>query len=149
MSGIYLTIWDEAQTGLLSATKTGWPHVTLAHTGKHLSRNELVELSHRCFAEWALREITLVKAYVNSFEESKGSIRHDVLIELAASDAALVVATRQVYLAINSKAARFTMRVPHVPHSTHLSIGDAQIVAAQLNAAALPRAVRVTGVTID
>jgi len=149
MSGIYLTVWDKAQPGLLSATKGGWPHVTLAYSGKHLSRSELVELSHRCFADWALGELTLVGARVNSFEKTPGIMRHDVLLDLAASDAAAIRGTRQMYLSHNSKSANFVMREPHVTHSIHSTLVDAQAMVDHLNATSLPRVVRVTGVAID
>jgi len=41
MSGIYLTVWEDTSTRLLNPTKGGYPHVTVAYTGKSVGRKEL------------------------------------------------------------------------------------------------------------
>lgn len=48
MSGIYLIVWDTTlgvNSKALLPTKGGWPHLTLAYTGKLVDAKELRELA--------------------------------------------------------------------------------------------------------
>jgi|WetSurMetagenome_2_1015567.scaffolds.fasta_scaffold00074_43 hypothetical protein len=152
MSGVYLTLWDEAQrhnSPVLKPTKGGWPHITLAWTGKELDPGELGQLATRCFSEWTLRPVTLNRAIVTSFEEPQGVMQHRVLITLHDQDADAVRATRGRYLAPYHNSDRFAMRDPHISHSIHMTLADAQNTARLLNEEFLPYVVKVTGVCIN
>jgi hypothetical protein len=151
MSGIYLVSWDTIcrhQSPVLAATKGGWPHITLAHTADLLPPEDLIRVAQNCLTDWSLKTVTLWLARVNSFEESPGVWRHDVLIDLSEEDSKCVEQTRATYLRPYTHSDKFTMRVPHITHSTHASLPSAQDSAATLNTEVLPYRVTVTGVTI-
>lgn len=152
MSGVYLTLWDEAQrhtSPVLKPTKGGWPHITLAWTGKALDPIELTQIAANCFAEWTLRPVTLNRAIVTSFEEPQGVMQHRVLIALRDEDADAVRATRSRHLAPYHNSDQFAMRDPHISHSIHMTLADAQGTARMLNEDILPYMVKVTGVAIN
>jgi len=112
-----------------------------------VSRDELTGIASAPLAQTACTHITLTKAYVNSFEQTDGTIRHDVLI--GAEEPVAVEALRSAHFRTRSDASNFNMQPVHVTHSTsHESAGAAERVARDLNAS-LPRSVMITGVTID
>jgi hypothetical protein len=45
MSGLYLIVWEEQINNVLSVTKGGWPHITVAYTNKAYDREELCNFS--------------------------------------------------------------------------------------------------------
>lgn len=100
MSGVYLIIWDnqlKEKCPVLSTTKGGYPHITLAYTGNHLSKEELCKTSNNIFEKVVLNPIKLTRAYVNSFKvKETGQMRHDVLMEVA--EAHEITVLRDVYL---------------------------------------------------
>jgi hypothetical protein len=152
MSGVYLIVWDEAlgaQSNVLQPTKGGWPHLTLAWTGKHLPREILVTIAGLCFPYWAMRTIVLTKAYVNSFQENGGAMRHDVLLEVSADIVDDIEKTRESYLKPHDHSEQFAMRKPHITHSIHATAEDAQVIVERLNELSMPYRVAVTGVSID
>lgn len=151
MSGIYFTVWDDDrkdESVVLRPTTSGWPHLTLAYTGKILGRPDLVKIAVNCFDTWALKSIAIVAASVSSWETSPGQIRHDVLLEIADVDAEAIERTRDTYLKCYAYWEQFTMRKPHITHSTHMLLKDAEAEAKLLNDIYLPYRVAVTGVTI-
>ncbi len=151
MSGIYLVVWDERnkdKSQVLRTTKGGYPHVTVAYTGKELSLPCLQLLAASMISEWVLKTLTLTSAVVNSFEDTPGHVRHDVLLLTNKSEE--IEHTRQTFLRANyPNHERFSMIKPHVTYGIYESKEDAKMIAELLNATRLPYEVVVTGVTID
>lgn len=150
MSGIYLVVWDNKNkhnTPLLKPTKGGWPHMTLAYTGKHLSREQLVGVAADVFPHWAGKLLTLCRAYVNSFEDRPGHTRHDVLLEVEEVDEVEESRTWSLRSSFRNYLA-FSMNDPHVTHGVYETLEEAKEVAGKLSEM-LPYQVEVTGVTID
>jgi hypothetical protein len=150
MSGIFLIVWndtDKDKCAVLKPTKGGYPHITVAYTGKNLSQEALVSLSTEIFSEWALKNVTLKRAYVNSFKPENGPTRHDVLIEIGEMQA--VEDTRTRYLRGLSNHNKFSMNAPHVTHAIYSDLAEAENTVEQLNKFCLPLIVHVTGVSID
>lgn len=151
MSGIFIVVWDEKQqdkSDVLRTTVGGYPHMTLAYTGTHLSRDFLVGTARDVLAEWAGRTLTLTEAYANSFEKEPGVMRHDVLMRVQQTEA--VEMSRLNHLRKHyGNADKFSMNEPHVTHGTgYASREEAERVAAQINRL-LPYDVLVIGVTIN
>ncbi len=151
MSGIYLIVWDKGNRPhwgkILQPTKAGWPHVTLAYTGKHLNREELIQIATDVSPEWTLKHVTLTKAFVYSFENLPGHFRHDVLVEI--EECKQIEESRQKF--IRDKFAyhsNFAMSIPHVTISIFENIKDAESRAAEVNEL-LPHRILVTGVTVS
>lgn len=144
MSGVYLIVWDKKNrenSQVLRPTRGGWPHITIAYTGKELSRNELNSVAKSLLDEWMLKPITLTRAYVNRFEDKPGHVRHDVLLEVAESNE--IEAIRETHF------KQFTTHKPHVTRGIFDYHNDAVALASILNERFLPYEVAVTGVTID
>ncbi len=149
MSGIYLIVWDESNVNwrqFIQPTKGGWPHLTLAYTGKHLNKEELIQMANDALKEWVLKRVTLTRAYVNSFEDRPGHIRHDVLIAIKESEQ--IEETRRLLFLNNSKKDLFYMGEPHVTIGICESEKEARLRATEVNNL-LPHRILVTGVTID
>ena len=151
MSGIYLTVWDDVHDfdRVLKPTKGGWPHITLAWTGKNLSREELKTVAKEAMDYWALRPVTLSRARVNTFfHEGEGKHRHDVL--LIVDEAKEIEASRDVLLrtAFPARQEKFNMMEPHVTAKICWSEEEAEKECDRLNEI-LPLTVEVNGVTID
>jgi hypothetical protein len=153
MSGIFLVVWDTIRNHLspvLHTTKGGYPHVTIAYTGKEVSVTSLKEVAAQIFSEWCLENITLARAEVNSFEDRAGHMRHDVLFILSAENQTEIEETREVFLKKKfANHTQFFMRTPHVTYGIYEERGEAEKVAQELNVRYLPYSVVVTGVTID
>lgn len=153
MSGIYLVVWDNVnkdKSPVLKSTKGGYPHITVAYTGKELKRDALIRTSSEVYATWALQKVTLSHAKVNSFEDRPGHMRHDVLLMLDAKYAIDIEITRTLSIRERYDGwAKFAMREPHVTHAIYESEAEAHAAAKMLNEAHLPLEVVVTGVTID
>lgn len=151
MSGIYLVLWDPAhkhQSPVLHSTRGGYPHLTVAYTGKELSVASLKQVATNVFAKWALDIIILEKAVVFSFEDRTGQMRHDVII--MTKEREKIEETRELYLKQPfANHQQFTMRVPHVTFGAFETAADAEKAAWSLNHTYLPYGVVVTGVTID
>ena len=97
--------------------------------------------------EWALKPITLTRAYRNSFEVKPGVMRHDVLVEI--KEVAEVDASRENLLRSRyPDHDKFFMRDPHVTYKICDTTEEAEAICEALNVI-LPYAVTVTGVTID
>nr|QBK85916.1 MAG: 2'-5' RNA ligase superfamily protein [Marseillevirus LCMAC101] len=149
MSGIYLIVWDEGneQWGrILQPTKGGWPHLTLAYTGKHLNREELIPMANDALQEWALKPMTLKFAYVNSFGDRPGHVRHDVLIGI--KECKQIEETRKKLFFEHEKKDLFFMREPHVTIGIYENVEEAQLRATEVNKL-LPYQILITGVTVD
>lgn len=96
---------------------------------------------------WALRRITLTRAYVNSFTDRKGRERHDVLMEV--EEAADVEYARQAHLRAKFKNhSEFSMNKPRVTHAIFGTRQEAEAAAIACNEF-LPRKVEIVGVTIE
>lgn len=146
MSGIYLVVWDTYLKDLsfvLQPTKGGWPHITVAYTGDKYGRIELLFLAQMALDEFALDDVRLTEAYVNSFEDKPGHMRHDVLVPVAPEDAARVEKFRERF---DSKKSYFGK--PHVTYQICETRSEAERVRDKVNQY-LPRVVCITGVTID
>lgn len=153
MSGIFLTVWDQErkhESPVLRPTKGGWPHITLAYTGKHLDKAALVATATQVMQAWMLETVFLTEARVNSFEDRPGHTRHDVLI--ATNRVEDMEQLRQTYLRDVYPAevhAKFNMRPLHVTYGIYEDRAEAERAAERLNREVLPYSVAVTGVTID
>lgn len=150
MSGIYLIVWDEQEKDetVLKTTKGGYPHITVAYTGNELSILDLKETASNVFSQWALENITLTRAYTNSFQDGSGRMRHDVRLSLNRHEE--IEETRRVHL--KDKYAnhdKFVMRTPHVTYGIYEELYIAERVVEILNKTFLPSVVVITGVTID
>lgn len=151
MSGIYLTVWDDVKQfdRVLNPTKGGWPHITLAWTGKNLTVEELKQVAQQALDHWAMKPVTLERAKVNTFfHEGEGKNRHDVLLVVKEVDE--VEATRDVLLrtAFPNRQAKFNMMEPHVTAKICWTEEEAQTECDRINEL-LPLTVEVNGVTID
>lgn len=158
MTGIYLIVWDETQkerSPLLRSTKGGYPHLTLAHTGKEISAESLKNVAAQILFEWSLKPIIFQRAEVNSFEDRPGHTRHDVLLIADDATKSAIEESRDLYLRASfANHDRFTMRIPHVTYGIYEERGEAERVARELNEIYLIQGgggygVVVTGVTID
>lgn len=153
MSGIYLTVWDNEkkhESPVLCPTKGGWPHITLAYTGNHLTKGELVATATQVLQAWMLETVFLTEARVNSFQDRPGHTSHDVL--MATNRVEDLEQLRQTYLrdAYPPEVhGQFNMRPLHVTYGIYEDRAEAERVADRLNREVLPYSVAVTGVTID
>jgi hypothetical protein len=60
MSGIFLIVWCEQnkeESKALQTTKGGYPHITLAYTGKNLSKEDLLDVGSKIFRNLALKSL--------------------------------------------------------------------------------------------
>jgi hypothetical protein len=151
MSGIYLTVWDDVKQfdRVLKPTKGGWPHITLAWTGKNLTAPELTTVAKEALNYWVLHPITLSHARVNTFfHEGEGKERHDVL--LIVEEKKEVETSRDVLLrtAFPARQHKFNMMEPHVTAAILWSKEEAEAALAEISEH-LPLTVEVNGVTID
>lgn len=151
MSGLYLTVWDDHKPfdRVLQPTKGGWPHITLAYTGKHVSVDDLKTFSTKMVDHWVMQEITLDKAYVNSFQYDSGEWRHDCLLQVDAETFDKVKQYREEILKKEfQNSEKFSMNDPHVTAGIYSSAEEAKIHVDRLNNI-LPIKVTITGITID
>ena len=150
MSGIFLIVWDgehEDKTKVLKTTKGGYPHITLAYTGKHVPFHQLIKTSTDVFNALALQMFTLTRAYVNSFTDAKGNMRHDVLLQVEEKD--MIENARTQWLRnVYANSESFSMHNPHVTYGIYETQDEAQAVCGAL-VNYLPQKVQITGVTID
>jgi hypothetical protein len=144
MSGIYLTVWEDTSTRLLNPTKGGYPHVTVAYTGKSVSRKELIILSKDIFESTVLKELTITAGYVNSFVEADGRDRHDVLLSLSSEDEKIVENCRKAL----SCHKGIYMGKPHITAKICTTKTEAKIYLEQF-LKHVPFRVSITGITID
>ena len=94
--------------------------------------------------------VTLMQAYITSFTDDKtGVAQHRVLLSVSAEDALAVEATRDLYIRIHGNSDKVALRTPHVSHSIHSTLVEAEEAARLLNVDILPYTVKVTGVAID
>lgn len=153
MSGIFVTVWDEKardNTELLKPTRGGWPHLTLAYTGKVLTLEEL-----RLFASLVMvhvgKPLVLRSAYVNSFplesEHHDVRLRHDVLLQVDDEDMERLRLVLK--LLFPKKHKQFNMQPLHISYRVNYpSLKEAQEEIERLNTL-LPHTVTITGVTLD
>lgn len=153
MSGIFLIVWDETlrnQSPILKPTRGGWPHITLAYTGSNLGKTALCSTAASItLATLTLgMTITITEAYVNSFENEPGHIRHDVLLRIAENE--YIEELRQTFIREKYENHKdFSMHDPHVTHAIYESQQSAKTQADYLNQIFLPYKVTLTGITID
>lgn len=148
MSGIYLTVWGSNE--LLNPTSGGWPHITLAWTGKNLQLEELKETAKLALDEWAMRRVKISHARVNKFyKESEGKYRYDVLLILDRESAERVQKTRQRLIkdVYTDRCNEFGMGEPHITTYICWTLEDANEKLAKIQHL-LPATVTVEGVTI-
>ena len=84
MSGVYLTVWDNEKpfNRVLQPTEGGWPHITVAYTGSKVTNDGLRDFAATLFDIVMQNQVTLTRAYVNSFQYDSGEWRHDCLLEV-------------------------------------------------------------------
>lgn len=153
MSGVYLIVWDDNDEfdRVLKPTRGGWPHITLAYTGKHLAEHELKIVAARAFDAWCMKKVTLDKAVVNSFHHEKTcKTRYDVLLNLSEAGVYDINASRSEFLCkpFPDRQEGFFMREPHVTAKICWTEDEAKAECDRINAL-LPITVTITGVTID
>lgn len=151
MSGIYLTLWDDNKEfyRVLKPTTGGWPHITLAYTGKNLTVEELKDTAKKAFDRWVMKKVTLSRAYVNTFHHEKsGRYRHDVLVSIKETD--IVEESRDELLRVPfaDRVEKFSMNDPHVTVKISWTVEEAEKECVKVNEL-LPLEVIVSGVTID
>jgi hypothetical protein len=152
MSGIYLIVWDADRrhaSRLLRATRGGYPHITLAHTGAYVLRGDLLRIAADALHAWALQPIVLTGARVHSFVDQHGAERHDVLMSIA--NEADIEASRDALIREpldDDTVEHCTMRQPHITAGIFSTLAQAQECALAI-APEFPYTVVVTGVTID
>lgn len=150
MSGIYLILWDDNRDrNILKATRGGWPHVTLTHTGKALPLHVLTNVANEALKKWALKKLTLVHASVSSWEDKTGHIRHDVLLSVKEINEINALRNELLTYRFPYMGIRFNTREPHVTTDTFDTVEEAFARAKLLNENFLPFPVSVTGVAID
>lgn len=153
MSGIYLDVWDGSRdhpfNAVLEGTKGGWPHITVAYTGKLLSKAILKAHCKQLFDSWVCTKVTLQRARVNTFTiERTGETRHDVLLDLHDDDAKRVEATRdELRQAHPDLHEQFSMITPHVTKRICKTRDEADALAKELNDKWLPLTVKVIGIS--
>jgi hypothetical protein len=146
MSGVFLTVWDDKcahESPVLKSTRGGYPHITLAYTGKARAIDELVDYAVHALRVFAGQDVVLVSAYINSFEDRPGHMRHDVLMELN-GDMNVLLARERAAITEAPLSGKF-----HVTHATFELWEEAQGAVEALNGCFMPYRVRVTGVTVD
>ena len=146
MSGVYLIVWDDDNQELLHTTKGGYPHITIAYTGKLLEKAKLVEIANKAMREMVMNTVTLSNVFVNSFEDKHGNMRHDVSLQVKSDG--MVEEFRQRELDVLENSSKFYMRDLHVTHSIHTDRASAEKVAKRVSKL-LPYNVTITGTTID
>jgi len=149
MSGIYLIVWDELmkeKSFVLQSTKGGYPHCTLCYTGANVSKDKLIEVSNEAMKQFSMREMTLSLAYVNSFRQDDGIMRHDVLMEVKETVPLENFRQKHIY-GLPNAGKIFTGKL-HVTHGIFGSKEEAEERVLILNEK-LPRTVIITGVTIE
>lgn len=150
MSGIYLTVWDDVKEfdRVLNPTKGGWPHVTLAWTGKKVSHRELKSVAKEVIDYWLMEPLTLTKARVNTFfHEGEGKERHDVLLLVEETEKISLFRAAHIVKRFPDRQKHFNMMEPHVTIGWCWSKEGAQAEVDRINEL-LPIQVTVTGVTI-
>lgn len=151
MSGVFVVVWDKKkrhQSDVLKSTRGGYPHFTLVYSGDSVETPILIDIAKDVMSEWATRDIVLTSAYINSFEDSSGNMRHDVLMHILESDAVEDARDTHVRSRIKNNDD-LSMNSPHVTHAIYDNLADAKKVAATLNASHLPMTVTVIGVAIN
>ena len=140
---------DNDNSPVLRTTKGGYPHITIAYTGKLLSSDDLTEFGMAIFSILSLNRVTLERAHVNSFTTGRGYERHDVLVSLAEGDAACIEKMRDHVRTKCENADKFSMQPAHVTHGIYDTLEEAEAAAKALNDKNLPYEVQITGFTID
>ena len=156
MSGVYLIVdtSSEFKSDILKPTKGGWPHVTVAWTGKHLSERLLAMTGSQVFNQVDKKEeFQLTSSYVNSFQKSDGTWRHDVLMGVDEHLSEFIDSCRNVFFIPSCSmpkemVAKFNMQKPHVTHGIYNTKEKAELASKQLNEM-LPINISITGFTID
>ena len=97
MSGLYLIVWDDEQYNrILHPTYGGYPHLTVAYTGKNLDVSQLKSVATTLLLEYTMKQVTLEEAYLNSFQKDDGTWRHDCLIRVDRNTTEMVNQTRNI-----------------------------------------------------
>ncbi len=154
MSGVYLIVWDDKSPDfdrILKPTSGGWPHVTMAYTGDHLTKQELVNVSQKVFDKYALSTLELTSARVNKFfHKGENKDRFDVLLDIHNQEALHIEDSCDKFFrnAFPGRHSDFFMMKPHVTAKICWSQEEADKVCDDINKL-LPHKVTVTGVTID
>lgn len=147
MSGIFLTVWCEEDYRFLQTTIGGYPHVTLVYTGNSLNKGQLTVSATKVLFDCMGKTITLSKAYVNSFSDKPGHMRHDVLLDI--NEKYMIEDLRIKHIKVMKNwDTKFSMRDPHVTYGIYETREEAEQVAKLLNQNYLPKNTEIIGVTI-
>ena len=152
MSGIYLNVWDEDKRSdrVLAPTPAGWPHMTMAWTGKVLTAEQLRDTGALMLKEWAGHTLTLDAAVVNTFVQAKSKrIRYDVVCHVSKEDVIAVAESRKRLLVdmYPYQCHEFVMRSPHVTLGAFWSSEEVEACFKRI-VVELPITVTVTGVSL-
>jgi hypothetical protein len=147
MSGVFLTVWDTAArdaSPVLRTTSGGYPHITLVYTGDAINSRVLYISASDLVAGFVFDTVTLTHAFVHSFDKD-GRTRYDVLLGL---DAAIDQKVRDARAFFEKETGISFDNVPHVTHGIYDTPEAAEAARAAV-AAHLPRAVLITGFTVE
>jgi len=151
MSGIYLIVTDNKYTDskVLRPTTGGYPHITVFHSGSHISAAHLKKLASKALL---MRFYTLTpeNAKINTFfHEKQKQQRFDVLLYLDQIGQDEIQSMRQyAYTTLdNSTLGKLSTSPPHVTHSIHWSEAEAQAALEEVKKH-LPIKIQTTGFTI-
>jgi len=150
MSGVYLTVWDEGKVfdDIIRPTPAGWPHLTIAWTGKTLSAEALRGLGCKVLEEWVMHSLTLSKAILNTFTHEKtGKQRFDILLVVDEHEEIENTRERLFIRAFPLACDQFRMRTPHITARVCWSKKEAERELAYISKR-LPLTVVVTGVCL-
>jgi 2'-5' RNA ligase len=144
MPGVFLILRDEHEEKgrVLEITNGGPPHITLAHTGKLLTDDFLIQLGSAALSLSVRTPLKVITARINSWQSEKtGKWRHDVLLDIDNKNMVEVWRT-QVFNQMDT--SKFNMRDPHVTIGTH---EDKTTADDQLRRVSklLPREVNIVG----
>jgi hypothetical protein len=152
MPGIYLLLSDsKTKDAVLKPTEIGPSHITLAHTGKNLTTQQLAELVPEIARDWMGKSIFLTQPRINTFfHERKGKERYDLLIDTTEETQEEIRETREKYLVSRFPElyTTFNMRVPHVTARIYWNKESVHEAFKQV-ADYVPLAVTVTGIALD
>jgi hypothetical protein len=142
MSGIYLVLWNQKIP--LQPTKGGWPHITIAYTGKTMNLEDLVTVANKAMVVFSMKTVILNDPYINSFIE-KGVERHDVLLNVNYEIKTIIELFRKD-IKIKYPNSEFVMRNPHVTAGIFYDIESAIKFKQDFSE---PISMTITGVTIN
>lgn len=149
MSGLFLTVWDDAardRSPVLRTTSSGYPRITVLHAGKGCRPEELVAYFGTLMYQFLSWHLTATDANIQSCDRD-GRTRYDVVLSL---DALTRTRIREAharlppYLGVTAACIE-----PGITHSTHWSLADAEAARVAVKRHLPYDQLRVTGLTLE